>query len=386
VPGAGRPCSQAVVLVGGEGTRLRPLTSRVPKPVVPVVDRPFVGYILDSLARHGVRHAVFSCGFLADAVRATIGDGAAYGVAVDYVVEDRPLGTAGAIKNVEDLLDDGRLLAFNGDVLTDVDLSAMDEAHRRAAGLATILLTRVEDPRRYGLVRLDGDGRITEFIEKPGPEFAGPGLINAGIYVLERRVLDLIPAGEPFSIERGVFPQLAAQGVLHGFVSDAYWRDIGTPGSYLEAHFDILSRSLSTKVGDELGESCLYVSPSASLADDARVVPPAYVGDDVTVGEGARVGPRAVVGPGSRLGAAAVVSESVVQDHVEIGAEAVIERSIVVRRVVVGPRTRVSRAVVGEACDVGADNVIADGCCLDPETVLPDGSVGFRDPEGVEGR
>ncbi len=208
---------QAVILVGGEGTRLRPVTSRVPKPVAPVVERPFVAYILDNLARHGVERAIFSTGFLAEAIEAVIGDGAGYGLEVDYAVEDEPLGTAGAIANCDGLLDEGSFYVFNGDVLSDVDLSALAATHLDKGGMGTIFLTPVEDPRRYGLVELREDGSVASFLEKPG-EWEGTALINAGVYVLEPEVLEMIPRGRLFSIERGVFPKLAAAGSLYGYV------------------------------------------------------------------------------------------------------------------------------------------------------------------------
>ncbi len=385
----GSSCAQAVVLVGGEGTRLRPITSRVPKPVVPLVGRPFVGFILENLARHSVSHAVFSAGYLAGALRGAIGDGRRYGLSVSYVVEQQPLGTAGAIKNAEAELDGGSLFAFNGDVLTDVDLTAMQEFHRERAARATILLTRVDDPRRYGLVEIDDRGRVGAFVEKPGADYSVPlhgALINAGVYLLEADVLDLIPAGQQVSIERGVFPQLAAAGQLYAYVSDAYWRDIGTPESYLQAHFDLLQSTVATSVATDVGSSYLYVAPDAVVAPGARVVPPAHVGAGTTLAPGSRVGPLAVVGAGCTLASGAEVRESVVQDDVQVGAHCTVERSILVSGVSLGADTRVVNAVIGEGCRIGADNVIANGCSLFPDTVLADGAVKFRESDGVEGR
>ena len=382
-------CAQAVVLVGGEGTRLRPITSRVPKPVVPLVGRPFVGFILENLARHGVSQAVFSAGYLAHALEAAIGDGARYGLSVRYVFEDQPLGTAGAIRNAEGELGDGCLFAFNGDVLTDVDLSAMIAFHRERGGLATILLTRVDDPRRYGLVETADDGRVLRFLEKPGAEYAVPAhgaLINAGVYVLEHEVLAGIVPGQPSSIERDVFPGLAEAGQLYAFVGDGYWRDIGTPESYLQAHFDLLQRTLTTSVAADVGESYLYVAPDAEVAPGARVVPPAHVAGGTTLGPGARVGPLAVVGAGCRIGEGAEVVESVLQDNVTVGVHSRVGRSVVGQQTSVGDDSVVLDAVVGDGCRIGADNVVANGCSLFPDTVLPDGSVKFREFDGVEGR
>ncbi len=374
--------AQAVILVGGEGTRLRPVTSRVPKPVAPVVERPFVAYILDDLVRHGVARAVFSSGFLAAAIEAEIGDGAAYGIAVDYVVEDEPLGTAGAIANCADRLEDAPFFVFNGDVLSDVDLGALAGLHREKGAMATIFLTPVADPRRYGLVELRSDGSVASFVEKPG-EWEGAALINAGVYVLQPEVLELIPRGKLFSIERGVFPKLARAGSLYGHVDDGYWRDIGTPESYLQAHFDILQRAVRTTVGDVLGETYVHVAPTATVDPAARVVPPCYIADGAAVGAGARVGPLAVVGARAEVGEGASVSETVVQAGVRIGAHAEVARSILVRDCRVGAGARLHAAVLGEACDVGAANQLAAGICLEPGTVLADGCIQFREQFGA---
>jgi mannose-1-phosphate guanylyltransferase len=371
--------------VGGEGTRLRPITSRLPKPVAPLVTRPFIGFILEDLAHHGVGSVVFSAGFLSGAVREAVGDGSAYGLRASYVVEDAPLGTAGAIKNAEAELGDGRLLAFNGDVLTDVDLTALVDFHVAKGGAATILLHRVDDARRYGLVRLGDDEHVREFLEKPGAEHEGPGLINAGVYVLEREVLDMIPAGQNFSIERGVFPKLAAAGRLFGYESDAYWRDIGTPESYLEAHFDLLEGSVSSTLREQLGAAYVYVAPSATVDPGARVVPPAYVAGGATLAPGCRVGPLAVLGENVSVGTGASVTESVLQDDVIIGADAVIEHSVLVKGSSVGSGSHLRNAILGADCRVGADNVVANGCCLYPDTMLADGSMKFRDID-TEGR
>jgi mannose-1-phosphate guanylyltransferase len=374
---------QAVILVGGEGTRLRPITSRVPKPVAPVVERPFVAYILDVLARHGVEHAIFSTGFLAEAIEAVIGDGSGYGLDVEYAVESEPLGTAGAIANCEHLLGDGSFYVFNGDVLSDVDLTALAETHREKAGMGTIFLTPVEDPRRYGLVEMREDGAVASFLEKPG-DWEGTALINAGVYVLEPEVLELIPRGRLFSLERGVFPKLAAAGSLYGYVDRGYWRDIGTPDSYLQAHFDILERTVCTSVADVMGEQFVYVAPSATVAPDARIVPPCYVAGDARVGAGARVGPLAVLGAGSVVGEGATVIEAVVQSRVVVGAHAQVEGSVLVQGCSVGAGTQLNGAVVGDSCVVGAGNRLSGGICVYPDTELPDHSIQFY--EKLRGR
>ncbi len=367
---------QAIILVGGEGRRLRPITSRVPKPVAPVFDRPFVSYILENLVRHGVEHAIFSTGFLAEAIEAEIGDGSAYGLRVDYAVEDEPLGTAGAIANCEEFLDGGSFFVFNGDVLSDVDLTAFAALHADRGATGTIFLTAVDDPRRYGLVRLQPDGAVASFIEKPG-EWEGEALINAGVYVLEPEVLEMIPRGRLFSIERGVFPSLAQAGVLYGFVGRGYWRDIGTPESYLQAHFDVLNHVVETTLGERAGASYLSVAPSASVHPDARVIPPSYVGEGARVEAGARIGPLATLGAGASVGADAVVVKSVLQADVVVDAHAHVEASVVVRGTRIGVGSQIDGAVLGEGCEIGAGNQLACGIRLSPETKLADGAVQF---------
>jgi mannose-1-phosphate guanylyltransferase len=374
--------AQAVILVGGEGTRLRPVTSLVPKPIAPVVDRPFVAYILDNLARHGIPRAVFSSGFLAEAIQREIGDGSGYGVQVDYRVESEPLGTAGAIANCSPLLDDGPLLVFNGDVLSDVDLSALMATHAEKGGMGTIFLTPVEDPRRYGLVELRDDGSVASFLEKPS-EWEGEALINAGVYVLEPEVLEMVPPGRLYSIERGVFPKLAQSGSLYGHVDHGYWRDIGTPESYLEAHFDVLTGMVITSVGEAMGRGYLYIAPSAEIDPTAHVVPPCYIGEGVRIGAGAHVGPLAVLGAGAVIDEGADLTESVVQREAIVGAHAHVEYAVLVRGSSVGAGTQVRGAVLGDGVEVGAGNELAGGICLWPGTVLPDGCVRFREQFGV---
>jgi mannose-1-phosphate guanylyltransferase len=372
------------VLVGGEGTRLRPITSRVPKPLAPLLERPMLSYLLEHLGRSGMERVVFSTGFLAESIRGAMGDGSAFGLDVRYVVEDHPLGTAGAIKNAQSELHDGCFLAFNGDVLSEVDLGALVDFHQSRGGLATIFLTPVEDPRRYGLVELHDDGRVVDFLEKPGGDVAGGALINAGVYVLEPAVLDLIPAGRMYSIERGVFPGLVALGKLYGFAGSGYWRDIGTPDSYLEAHFDILQQAFEAPLAGRLGDSYVLVSPDALVDPGARVVPPAYVGAGARLAAGARVGPLAVIGAGCVVEEKASVAESVLQEGVHVGAGATLERTVVVRQASIGANSQLRHAVIGERCLVGADNQLANGLCLYPEVVVPDGSVKFREVEGRE--
>ena len=261
---------QALILAGGEGTRLRPLTTTVPKPVVPLVDRPFIRFMLDWLRVHGVDDVVMSCGHMASGVRNVLGDGTALGIRLRYVEEPRPLGTGGALKYAEPLLED-RFLMLNGDVLTDMDLSAQIAQHERTGARATLALTPVEDPSAYGLVRTRDGGEVTEFVEKPAPDQIDTRNISAGAYVLERSVLELLEAEQPASIERDVFPRLVGEG-LYGYVSDGYWLDIGTPERYLEGTFDILEGTVATDVGGGWG-AATCASRTASRTPGASSPP-----------------------------------------------------------------------------------------------------------------
>jgi mannose-1-phosphate guanylyltransferase len=320
---------QAIVLVGGEGTRLRPLTNTTPKPALTLVDRPFLAYMIEWLARHGVTEVVLACGFLPDVLQAALaGEEERAGARIRYVVEPEPLGTAGAIRFAADALGDDldeRFLALNGDVLTDLDLGALLPAHERASATATIGLHPVEDSSAFGLVRSGEEGRVLEFLEKTGE--SRPGEVNAGMYVLERSVLDLIAPGENVSIEREVFPRLVGAG-LHGLVLDGYWVDIGTPERYLQASWDILEGSVKT--GVEPTAPAVLIDPGAEVDD------------------GATVGPRAVVAPGCRVGPGASVRESVLLAGSSVGENARVAGSVLAPGAEVAPGAVVEGAVVAE--------------------------------------
>ena len=319
---------QAIVLVGGEGTRLRPLTSDVPKPAVTLVDRPFLAYAIEWLAAHGVSEIVLACGFLPDVLREVLGDEERHsGVRITYVTEPEPLGTAGAIRFAAEAIGDrleDRFFALNGDVLADLDLSALMRAHREREAQATIGLHPVEDTSAYGLVSCDGDGWVLEFTEKTGE--TAPGEINAGAYVLERSVLDLVPGGQACSIEREVFPQLVGDG-LCGLLLDGYWMDIGTPERYLQASWDILEGSVETEVE--------ATAPGRLFAAGAEI--------DAE----ARVGERGVVSAGCRVAAGAELEEAVLLDGCTVEPGARVERSILAPGATVAAGAKLVDAVVG---------------------------------------
>jgi mannose-1-phosphate guanylyltransferase len=335
---------QALVLVGGQGTRLRPLTESVPKPVLRLVDRPFISYMIEWLDAHGVEEVLLACGFMAHALREVLGDGEPGGPRVRYITEPEPRGTAGAIKFAEEQLEE-RFLALNGDTLSDLDLTALVRAHEEHGDLATLALHPVEDPSGYGLVRRGPDDEILEFLEKPDPaEAAEAGNeINAGAYVLERSILDLVPPDRPVSIEREVFPKLVGKG-LHGISLDGYWMDIGTPQRYLQANWDILEGRVATRVTEKARDG-VYVHPEA-LADPGQIEHPAFLDAGAAVEDGATVGPGAVLAPGCRVAAGAVITGSVLMDGCEVGEGARVEDSILGARAAVDPGVTVQGDVV----------------------------------------
>jgi mannose-1-phosphate guanylyltransferase len=365
---------QAVILVGGEGKRLRPLTSTVPKPVVPLVDRPFISFMLEWLREHGIDDVIMSCGFLATSVRNVLGDGSGLGIRLRFVEEPDPRGTAGALKYAEPLLDE-RFLMLNGDVLTDLNLTEQMAQHEQTGAKATLALVPVPDPTAYGLVHLNEDRSVREFLEKPSSDRIDSNLISAGAYVLERELLELVPAERNVSIEREVWPLLIGQG-LYGFPSDSYWLDIGTPDRYLKGTFDIIEGNVATAVTDRLGSDWLAIDARAKVT--GRVIPPAVLERGVSVAEGAHVGSLAVLGEDVSIGADSTVERSVILNGAQIGEGCTLRDCIVAAGCRVGARTQITGgAVLGEGVTIGADNVITHGARIFPGVDLPDGAIRF---------
>ena len=347
----------AVVLVGGEGTRLRPLTLSRPKPMLPLLGLPLIEYVLDRLAVAGVTRVIFGCGYLPDPIASHFGAGW-QGVALEYVVEPEPMGTAGGIRFAAHGRVSGTFLALNGDILADAPLADLVAHHRASAGRATIALTPVEDPSRYGLVRIASDGAVLGFLEKPKAEEIDTNLINAGAYVLEPDVLDPIEQGRPVSIERETFPGLVGAG-LYALEQGGYWSDVGTPASYLAAHHDLLAGRIRS--GLRSIDGGVLIEAGATVATDARVEPPVYIGADARVGSRAFVGAGSTIGAGAIVGAGATISGSVLHESARIGDGAVIAAAVVGRDARVGAGSRIGKtALLGDGAQVPAGETIAD--------------------------
>ena len=325
---------QALVLAGGEGTRLRPLTLSVPKPVMPLAGRPFLTFMLDWLAGHGVEEAILSCGFLSDGVEKVLGH--RHGsVALRYVIEDEPLGTAGPVRLAHDLgLLSDRFLVLNGDALTDLDLTAEIAQHERTGAAATLALTAVEDTTSYGVVPTAPDGRVEAFLEKSGGP-APTNRINAGAYVVEREVVMRIPPGRSVSFEREVFPAMIGEG-LYGYMAEGYWIDIGTPERYLEATYDLLADRVRSNLpprdetGSLVGEGCIT--------------------------SGARIGPMSVLGRHCSVGDGSTVERSVLLDDVRVGSGSSVTGAVLAEGVRVEDGARIEEMAI-----VGAEAIVAAG-------------------------
>ncbi len=351
-----RNSMQAVILVGGEGTRLRPLTYGTPKPMVPIMNVPFLARTMERLYEANILEVILAAGYMPQAIIDYFGDGERIGMKVTYAIEETPLGTAGALKNVEQQIT-GPFFVLNGDIFTSLDLRTMLQYHREKRGAGTLHLIRVDDPSPFGCVVHDQTGRISTFVEKPPKGEEPTNEINAGTYLLERDILDLIPAGRPVSIERETFPRLIGNGkALYAHTTADYWIDLGRPEQYLAAHRDVLNGTMPLAV-----EPGISGEGADALRGHPGVVPPVHAGADVVVDPSAKIGPNVVLGAGCSIGADAAVKESVLWDRVSVGAGTIIEEAIVASGATIGAHARVPKGSV-----IGHDVEIDPGTALEP--------------------
>lgn len=348
----------AVVLVGGKGTRLRPLTLLAPKPMLPTAGLPFLTHLLSRIAAAGIEHVILGTSYKPAVFEAEFGDGSALGLQIEYVTEEHPLGTGGGIANVAGKLRNDTAMVFNGDVLSGADLAQLLDFHRSNRADVTLQLVRVGDPRAFGCVPTDEEDRVVAFLEKT--EDPPTDQINAGCYVFERNVIDRIPQGREVSVEREVFPALLADGdcKIYGYVDASYWRDMGTPEDFVRGSADLVrgiapSPALRGHRGEQLVHDGAAVSPGALL-----------IGGTV-VGRGAEIG------PGTRLDGA------VIFDGVRVEAGCVIERSIIGFGARIGPRALIRDGVIGDGADIGARCELLSGARVWPGVFLPDGGIRY---------
>jgi mannose-1-phosphate guanylyltransferase len=357
---------KAVILVGGKATRLLPLTCNIPKAMVPVLNTPFLEHMLRHLSRHGIKEIILAQGHLAQPIEGYLGDGRQIGVRLDYSVEDAPLGTAGAIKNAEKYLDDS-FIVLNGDVFTDLDITAMIDLHRERKAKATIALTPVDNPTLYGLVETSTTSRVTRFVEKPSLGEITTNMINAGIYILEPEILTQIPAQTSVSIERETFPRLLARGEpVYAYSSAAYWLDIGTPEKYLQVHRDLLSGQ--SKLYSPASGNAISIGEKSKVHRTAQLQGPVMVGANCSIGRRVRLTGPVVIGPGGTILEDSVIEQSVIWHNVRMGPKATVKGSILADNCHLEANSVVERAVLGDDVVVEKGGRVESGGRIWPET------------------
>jgi NDP-sugar pyrophosphorylase family protein len=347
---------KAILLAGGQGTRLRPLTLHTPKPIVPIFDRPFLRYQIDRLRQvPEIDEIILSLNYRPERIEEVFGDGSDLGVRLKYVVEPEPLGTGGGIKFAAGDYRDGPIVVFNGDVFTSVDLGAVIALHRERRARATIVLTPVDNPSAFGLVETDEAGNIRDFLEKPSPHQIRCDTINAGIYVLEPESLDRIPTNTNYSIERGYFPSLVKdRSTFVAYIYRGYWIDIGTREKYVQAHRDIMDGRFSA-APFEGAAGQVVVSPHAKVAPEATLTGPCFIDADAVIEGGATIGPYSVVGRNSVVETGATINGAILWPGTRVGTHA-----------------RIGGAIAGRNVRFGAHVEIGDDVVFGDEAVVPD--------------
>ncbi len=350
---------KAVILIGGEGTRLRPLTCHTPKSIVPIINRPFLEHLLNYLHKHGIRDIILAMGYLPDAIQSSLGDGSQLGVKITYLVEDSPLGTAGAVKNAESLLDEP-FIVFNGDIITGIDLTDMVRRHREIKPEASIALTPVDNPTLYGVVETDAGGGVKRFVEKPGWDEVTGNMINAGIYILEPEVLAHIPASTYSMFEHHLFPLLLKMGKsILSYPSNDYWIDIGTPEKYLKVNHDLL-----------LQENGLETQPEgdSQIHQNARIEGAVLIGEGCVIAAGARVKGPAVLGPRCEIGEGAVIEGAVLWQGARVGKRALLRNCVVCSHAHIQDDSHIpDNCVIGDSVTVTAGNKLTQDTRIWPE-------------------
>jgi mannose-1-phosphate guanylyltransferase/phosphomannomutase len=369
---------KAVILAGGFGTRLRPLTANVPKPMIPMANKPMMEHIVDLLRRHGITDLITLLHFRPELIEGHFGDGSAFGVRMAYVSASEDFGTAGAVKNAEALLDD-RFLVISGDLLTDFDLGAAVACHGERRAEVSVLLTRVENPLQYGVVIAESDGRISRFLEKPTWSEVFSDTVNTGIYVLEPSALELIPRGREFDFSRDVFPLMLREGRrLFGYVADGYWRDVGDLLEYRLAHQDILAGAVQVAIPGRKVEGLdkpVWLGEGSRVDFTVGLKGAVLIGNNVRVGTNVRIS-NSVLGDDCVVDDGASISGSVLWNDVRIGAGAVLTENVIGRGTEVKPRARLFEgALVSDDCRIGEDSVVKADVKVWPQKLVEDGAI-----------
>jgi len=367
---------KAVIMAGGEGTRLRPLTSNAPKPLLPIANRPMMEHVIGLLARHGITDIVVTVAFMANAIKTYFGDGSDFGVSIRYADEPVPLGTAGSVANARHLLDE-RFLVISGDVITDIDLTELVRTHVERSAMATIALTAVDNPLEFGIVITRPDGAIERFLEKPTWGQVFSDTINTGIYVLEPAIFDMIATDRPVDFSAEVFPRLLAEGrPIFGAICSGYWEDVGTLDAYLRAHKDVLDQRVQLDIPGFRASAGLWLGEGAEVSPLAEIAGPAVVGPGTIVGPGCRLGEYVVLGSNVRLLQDVGLERCVLHDSVFVGTGSRLRGAVVGRSCSIRSQARIGEGVVlGDEVFVGAEAVLSDGVKVFPFKTVEEGAV-----------
>lgn len=358
---------KAIVMAGGEGTRLRPLTCAVPKPMVEILDKPMLEYTLEHLLTHDIHEAALTLAYHPSVITEYFDAHRPQSIELSYFIEDAPLGTAGSVKNAASFVD-GTFLILSGDALTDIDLTQAASAHAQSGSIATIVLKKMGNPQGYGVVITDEDNMVERFVEKPGWEDVFSDTINTGLYLLEPEALELIPSGQAFDFAKDLFPLMMRKGMkIHGYVADGYWCDVGNIESYIRAHEDMLRGAVNAAIrGHNIGG--IWVGDGVALSSSALLQSPGFVGAGASVGDGAKIGRFSCIGAGARVGAHANIKRSVLHGGARVGRHAKLSGCVVASGCSVGERCSVYEgAVVGERCALGEDSRVAPRVRIWPE-------------------
>lgn len=359
---------KAVILAGGEGTRLNPLTYKRPKPLIPIAGEPCIDYVIKSLVSAGLRRIIVTTGYMSDTMIKSIGDGKKFGASILYAFEESPAGTAGAVKNVSEFLDKTFVVA-SGDVLADVDIKAIYDYHCKKNAVATMALTKVEDPTEFGIVGMDDDSRIIRFKEKPKEEEIFSNLVNAGIYVLEPEVLDFIPENEMFDFSKNVFPLLLKKGLLiYGAVISGLWMDIGRPNDLLSATFEVVERNgKEMSIQDVSTEGKIVIGEGISLEKDVKIKGPCYMGNGIEVGRNSIL-ERACIYDNVRIDRGVMVQNSIIMSGSSLGWRSEVVNSIVSNKCILEDDVKLTDSVIGEGVTIKKHSVMSDANISPSET------------------
>lgn len=365
---------KAVIMAGGKGTRLRPLTSNQPKPMIPIINKPCMEHIVRLLKRHGFEDILVTLEFMPEVIKGYFGDGSEWGANIEYSVEEEPLGTAGSVKYVEDRLGE-RFVVVSGDALTDADLTQAVAFHEEREAEVTLVLRKVDDPSGFGIVVIEEGGRVTEFQEKPEPDEVFSYTANTGIYIVEPSVLDDIPEGQEYDWSKEQFPKMLEEGrPVYGYVMEGYWEDIGNIEQYMDAQKAVLDRKVRDVEPDkEERRRGVYVGSGAEV-DEEKVEPPAVIGDGAHIAPDARIGPYAVLASNVSVGSGASVARSIVAEGASIGEGAELDGALVGRFCKVGEQVRLLEgSALGDEVEVGEGATVSAGVSVFPKESVESG-------------